>query len=121
MTPAQFLSRIKPGKLPAAALLLGPEAYQRRRIKEALLATVPETAVSQHDLSELSLAGVVDDARALSLFAAERLIWVTNAEAALPHVRSAGEEAEGESASSAGARHLAEYLTDPTPGVALVF
>ena len=32
-------------------------------------------AVHQHDLTEMSLAEVMDDARALSLFASERLIW----------------------------------------------
>ena len=37
MTPAQFQARIKKGSIPAATLLLGPEAYERRRIKEALL------------------------------------------------------------------------------------
>jgi DNA polymerase-3 subunit delta len=104
---------------------LGPEAYERRRIKEALLATFPETAVAQHDLSELSLAEVLDDARALSLFAPERLIWVTNAEAALPRGRStdhdADADAEGGSASAADAALLAGYLKDPTPGVTLIF
>ena len=41
MTPAQFLARVKKGTVPPATLLLGPEAYQRRRIKDALLGTVP--------------------------------------------------------------------------------
>ena len=43
MTPAQFLARLKKGA-PPATLLLGPEAYERRRIKEALLAAVPAEA-----------------------------------------------------------------------------
>ncbi len=111
--------------MPAATLLLGPEAYERRRIKEALLAAFPETAVAQHDLSELSLAEVLDDARALSLFASERLIWVTNAEAALPRGRSTDSDADADSeggpAGSGDAALLAGYLKDPTPGVTLIF
>ena len=124
MTPAQLLARIRKRSLPPAALLLGPEAYERRRLKEALLATVPENAVTQHDLTEQSLAEVVDDARALSLFTTERLIWVVNAEAALPRGRAAEEGHEEDSAggaSAAGAAPLAAYLKDPSPGVTLIF
>ncbi len=120
-TPAQFLSRVKRSGPPAAALLLGPEAYERRRIREALTALYPESAMARHDLAEVSLAEVLDDARALSLFAVERLIWVANAEAALPRVRAATADPEGESESSGDATPLNHYLKDPTPGVALVF
>jgi DNA polymerase-3 subunit delta len=118
MTPAQLLFRIQKGATPPAVLLLGPEAYERRRLKEALTAAVPENAVAQHDLAEVSLAEVLDDARALSLFASERLIWVINAEAALPRGRS---EDGAESGSAGDATPLAEYMRDPTPGVVLVF
>ena len=45
MTPAQFLARLKKGAPPPAVLLLGPEAYERRRIKEALLAAVAVIAL----------------------------------------------------------------------------
>jgi DNA polymerase-3 subunit delta len=129
MTPAQVLARIKKGSLPPALLLLGPEAYERRRLKEAMLAAVPPDAVTQHDLAEQSLAEVVDDARALSLFASERLIWVVNAEAALPKGRVVEESDDGESAggpassspSSGGEAPLAAYLKNPSPGVTLVF
>ena len=119
MVPAQFLSKVKKSPAPAAALLLGPEAYQRLRLKEALFTTFPEGAVTEHDLSRIGLADVLDDARGLSLFAAERLIWVLNAEAALPRGRSE-EDSEGESALG-DATPLAEYMKDPTPGVLLVF
>ena len=118
MTPAQFLARLKKGPPPAAALLLGPEAYERQRIREALAAGFPEGAVTRHDLSELQLAEIVDDARALSLFAAERLIWVANAEGALPRVRS---EEEGADAAAGDPSPLIAYLKDPTPGATLVF
>ena len=123
MTPAQILARISKSTTPPAVLLLGPEAYQRARIRDALFATVPEEAVTRHDLSQMSLAEVVDDARSLSLFAAERVIWVSNAERALPKGKSSDDEEDGESgASSSGdAAPLAAYLRDPTPGVTLVF
>ena len=35
MTPGQLLSRLKKNDVPPAVLLLGPEAYERRRIKDA--------------------------------------------------------------------------------------
>ena len=121
MTQAQLLSRIEKGPAPPAVLLLGPEAYERGRLKQALMATLPEDAVAVHDLAEVSLAEIVDDARSLSLFASERLIWVLNAEAALPRGRS-GEEDEGEApgGSASETALLAAYLKNPTPGVLLV-
>jgi DNA polymerase-3 subunit delta len=117
MTPAQFLARLKKGP-PPAALLIGPEAYERQRIREALSAGFPEGAVTRHDLAEVQLAEIIDDARALSLFAAERLIWVANAEGALPRVRSDDEDGN---AAAGDPSPLAAYLKDPTPGATLVF
>jgi len=124
MTPAQTLARIEKGTVPPALLLLGQEAYERRRIKDALLAKFPENALTQHDLAETTLAEAVDDARSLSLFATDRLIWVVNAEASLPRGRAADDGEEGDAAggaSSGGAAPLAAYLKDPSPGVTLVF
>jgi DNA polymerase-3 subunit delta len=67
----------------------------------------------------------LDDARSLSLFAADRLIWVANAEAAMPKGRAVEDDGEVESGGSAGAASgaapLAAYLQDPTPGTVLVF
>ena len=110
MTAAQLLARLQKGAKPAALLLIGPEAYERRRIKDALAAAFPPGALAQHDLAEVSLAEVLDDARALSLFASERLIWVLNAENALPRGEDPGDSAP-----------LEAYVKDPTPGVSLVF
>jgi DNA polymerase III subunit delta len=125
MSPAQLLAQIKQGKCPPVLLLLGPESYDRRRLKEALAARFPEGGMTEHDLSETALAEVLDDARALSLFAAERLIWVLNAEAVLPRGRSADDEdSEAESggaSSGSDAAALPAYTKDPTPGVTLVF
>ena len=123
MTAAQLLALIKQGKRPAALLLLGPEYYDRRRIKAALTAGAPEGSLTEHDLTGVTLAEVLDDARALSLFAADRLIWVVNGEAALPRGRTGDENEEdgGGAFASGDAAPLAAYLKDPTPGVTLVF
>jgi DNA polymerase-3 subunit delta len=82
------------------------------------MAMFPEGAVTEHDLSETGLTEVLDDARSLSLFAAERLMWVVGAEAALPRTRSEDEESE---AAAGDPAPLASYVRDPTPGTALVF
>ena len=120
MTPGQLLARIRKHATPPAVVLLGPEAYERRRIKEALTELYASDAIAQHDLTELTLTEVIDDARALSLFASERLIWITNAEAALPRGRAAAEEeAGGEGTGDSGP--IDAYMKDPTPGVVLVF
>ena len=121
MNPGQLLAKLKQGKLPPAVLLLGPEAYQRRQLKEALVGAFAAEALTQHDLAEVSLAAVLDDARSLSLFVADRLFWIVNAEATLPRGRAAEESEEGEGPSGGDAAPLAEYLKDPTPGVTLVF
>lgn len=122
MTPAQFLARVKKNAAPAAAVLLGPEAYERRRIKETLAAQYPPDAVAQHDLAEQTLAEALDDARSLSLFASERLIWVVNAEAALPRGRAAAsDDDEGEGGGAGDSGVLADYMANPTPGVVVIF
>lgn len=122
MTPAQFLARVKRNEIAPAYLFLGTEAYQRRRCREALIQAVAgddrENALARHDLSDTPLAAVVDDARALSLFASRRLIVVLSAEAVLPRGRSGDDEEGGEQSDSAV---LADYLRDPSPGVVLLF
>lgn len=118
MTAAQFVTRMERGAVAPAYLFIGPEAYQRRRARAALL-KAHDAAITQYDLTETPLAEVIDDARALSLFASERVIFAGNAEAALPRVRS---DDDGEDAGGAGsADTLAAYMKDPTPGMVLVF
>lgn len=124
MTPAQFLSRLKRRNFAPAYLFLGPDAYERRRAREALIRAVlgdddRENAVTMYDLNEASLADVVDDARCLSLFAPQRVIVASNAESALPRGRS--EEAGEEEAGGASAQALNDYMRDPSPVVVLVF
>jgi DNA polymerase III subunit delta len=129
MTPAQLMARLKKGEVRPAYLFLGPEAYERQRLKEALIGAVlheggRENGLTRYDLGETTLAAVLDDARSLSLFASERVIYVTNAEAALPRGRLAEDGAgdgEGQGGSRGDAAPLAAYLKDPSPGVTLVF
>ncbi len=120
MSPEQFLQRLR--KEPAAPvyLFLGPESYQRGLCRSALVEKVlapeaREEGLSRHDLEQTTIAAVLDDARSLSLFAQERVVWVVNAEAALPRGRAAGEDEK------LAAGELAEYVRHPTPGTTLVF
>jgi DNA polymerase-3 subunit delta len=121
VTAGQLVARVKKGQAPPTVLLLGPEAYERRRIKDALTKGYPPDAVAQHDLAELTLAEVLDDARSLSLFASERLIWVVNAEAALPRGRAAAAEDDDGEGGAGDSAPLVEYMKNPTPGVVIVF
>jgi DNA polymerase-3 subunit delta len=124
MTPTQFLARLKRNEIAPAYLFLGAEAYQGRRAREALLQAIlgddRENGLTRYDLNESSLAQVVDDARALSLFASQRVILVTGAEAALPRQKSE-EDDESDGASAGDAAELAAYMKDPSPGVTLLF
>jgi len=124
MAPAQLFSRLKRQEVAPAYLLLGPEVYQRGRVKQALLDAGlrdvdRETGATQYDLSEHTLAQVIDDARSLSLFASRRVIVITNAEAVLPRGRS--EEETGSEEGGGSAEILATYMRDPSPGVLLIF
>ncbi len=135
MTPAQFLARVKKNDIPPVILFLGQESYNRRRCREALTAACalePE----QIDMAESSLAAVIDDARAMSLFASERLMIAKAAETAMPRTSRAaavadddGDDDDDAGAATSGKRAaasgeealLAAYVKSPTPGVTLVF
>ena len=95
MTPEQFLDRLKKQGPAPAYLFLGPEPYQRERARRALVDAVlggedRESGFTRHDLDQVPLAAALDDARALSLFATQRIIWLARAEAALPRGRASG-------------------------------
>ena len=94
--------------------------YQLGQCRRALLEKTltpddRENGFSRHDLEETSMAAILDEARSLSLFSPNRVVWVVNAEAALPRGRAAGDDEK--LAQSA----LAEYVRHPTPGTVLVF
>ena len=120
MSPDQFLDRIRKSAPAPVYLFLGPEIYQRGRCRKALIERVltaddRENGFTHLDLEQTSLAAVIDDARSLSLFAPNRVIWVSGAEAVLPRGRAAASEEQ------TGADELAAYLSSPTPGTVLVF
>jgi DNA polymerase III subunit delta len=113
MTPEQFLERLKKSAAPVY-LFLGQEAYQRERCRRALIDLVlpaedRESGFARHDLDQISLAAAIDDARSLSLFASQRIVWLAAAEAALPRGDAGDPPAE-----------LASYVQEPTPGTVLV-
>ena len=120
MSPEQFLQRIQKGPPAPVYLFLGPELYQiglcRKALVNKMLAPEErEEGLSRRDLDESTLATVLDDARSLSLFAPNRIIWAASAEAVLPRGRAGGEAEE------IAAGELANYLQNPTPGTVLVF
>ncbi len=120
MSPEQFLQRIQKAPLAPVYLFLGPEVYQLAQCRRALVdkALGPEdreTGLSRHELEETTLANVLDDARSLSLFAPNRVLWVSGAETALPRGRAASDD------ENSAAAELAAYLKRPTPGTVLVF
>ncbi|MGQ9917891.1 MAG: DNA polymerase III subunit delta [Bryobacteraceae bacterium] len=124
MTPEQFLRELERKAPPAVLLFAGPEGCLRRRCREALITKcLPEEEREQglvrHDLEEVSLGEVLDDARSFSLFAPRRLIWVASAEAALP--RGRGQEEEGAGGKAGASEMVADFAKDPPPGVTLVF
>jgi DNA polymerase-3 subunit delta len=102
-------------------LFLGQEGYNRKRCREALVAAAQGVEAEQYDLAETPLAAVIDDARAMSLFASERLIFVIGAEAAMPRSSKAVDDDEAGSGTAGSEGVLDAYVKSPTPGVTLVF
>jgi len=118
MTPEQFLASLQKSGPAPAYLFLGPEPYQRDRCRRALLESVlgdsseaRENGLTRLELSEVPLAAAFDDARALSLFAPRRVIWLAGAEAALPRAVADSDEPDTE---------LARYLHAPAPDTTVV-
>lgn len=116
MTPDEFLRSIEKREPQPAYLFLGPEGWSRDRCRKALVerALPPEDreeGLTRHDLSEVELSVVIDDARSFSLFASRRVVWAGSAEAALPK-RDTQDD---------GSAAINAYLKDPPPGVVLVF
>jgi len=127
MTPAQFLARAKRKEIPPVCLFLGLEGYNRKRCHEALAAVNSTVEPEYFDAAETPLAAIIDDARAMSLFVSERLIYVKGAEAAMPRSsRSAAvadeDDDDSDTPAAAGsAGPLEAYVKSPTPGVTIVF
>jgi DNA polymerase-3 subunit delta len=123
MSPEQFLAKVAKERPQPAYLFIGQEGYQRKLCKDALIQRMlPGTdraeGLTQSDLESTILREILDDARSLSLFATERVIWVCSAELALPR-RLATEEADDSEKPEIS--ELAAYLSSPTPGTVIVF
>jgi DNA polymerase-3 subunit delta len=118
MTPDEFLRSIEKREPKPAYLFVGPEAWSRDRCRRALIQRVlpdeedREQGMTRHDLCDIELNSVIDDARSFSLFATRRVIWASGAEAALPK-RDTGD--------SEAAATINAYLKDAPPGVVVVF
>jgi len=121
LKPSEFIARVKRGPIPPVCLFLGQEGYNRRRCRDALVAAAQGVEAEQYDLAETALAAVIDDARAMSLFASERLIFVIGAEAAMPRSARAVDDEEAGSGAAGSEGVLDAYVKSPTPGVTLVF
>ncbi len=126
MSPDQFLATLEKNGPAPAYLFLGQEAYQRERCRKALVRAVlgddpedRENGFAHHDLSDTPLAAALANARSMSLFASRRLIWIGNAEAALPRTRAAATDEDGEEGGDSS--DLAAYLKSPSPGTVVVF
>jgi DNA polymerase-3 subunit delta len=125
LTPEQFVARIAKQPPAPAYLFLGQEGYQRRVCKNALLDRLlpgeqRADGLTQIDLENTTLCEVLDDARALSLFSTDRVMWISSAELALPR-RLTESDDDSQSAQKSPASDLASYLAAPTPGTVLVF
>ncbi|MDZ7639293.1 MAG: DNA polymerase III subunit delta [Bryobacterales bacterium] len=119
MTPTEFRSKLAARRFPPLVLFLGPDAWERERCRRELIDAVlgpeeRESGLSRHDLDSSTLAEVLDDARAMSLFAPVRVIHALGAESALPRGR-AGKDEETPAFQS-----LSEYLARPTEGATVL-
>ena len=129
MTPDEFLRSIAQKPPAPAYLFIGPEGWSRDRCRRALIERVLTAeergdGFTRLDLDELELSTVIDDARSLSLFATNRVIWAASAEAALPRGRASAaseEESETRAGKQDAAALLEEYVKHPVPGVVIVF
>lgn len=124
MSPEQLRRDLAKNPPAPVYLFVGPERYQRAACRKALLKAVVGVETAEEagdgythlDLDEMKIDEALDDARAMSLFASRRLIWVSSAESALPKGRAISDDSE--SGHTAG---LAAYVKSPSPDAVVVF
>lgn len=126
MTPEQFLVRIAKQPPAPAYLFLGQEGYQRRICRSALIERILPAdsradGFSQIDLESCTLTEALDDARSLSLFSSERVLWVSSAELALPRRMTGNDDEDGGGSGQSAGAQLSDYLKAPCPGTVVVF
>ncbi len=118
LKPADLILKLRKGGKPEPGyLFLGAEPFYRGRARQAvrqaaLGETAEDVAVEELDLAERSLVELVEEARAMSLFASDRLVIGRNAEQAVPKAAS--------NAAKAAQRVLEDYFSDPTPGTVVL-
>lgn len=119
MTPQQFLTEAKSGNPAPLYLFIGPESYRRRICRRTLIEKflpedIREEGLSRHDLDEVTMRDVLDDASSFSLFASQRVLLVSSAE----HVLPKGNAKEDDNPNFLA---LQDYAKNPTPGVVIIF
>ena len=112
----QLASRLAPGKLVSAILLLGPDAYLRETYREQIIEAVVERAarpwaVQHYSAAEDDLGLVVGRARMMPMLAPRQVIVYTDLEAIEPPAESKKDDA---------VEMLREYLSSPAPFTVLV-
>ena len=111
----RFESEVQARKLRPAYVLVGDEAFFRKRCRDAILkhlvpAGLREFAVYEFDLAETSLAEVLDRARTPSLMAPFQVFFIRGVKA----LYGRGSHAEEFQA-------VADYVENPNPDALLVF
>jgi DNA polymerase III subunit delta len=111
----RFESEVQTRKLRPAYVLVGDEAFFRKRCRDAILKhLVPpdlrDFAIAEFDLAEISLAEVLDRARTPSLMSPFQVFFVRGVKALYGR---GSHEAEFEA--------VAEYVRNPNPDALLVF
>ena len=130
MTSDQLINQLKKSPPASAYLFIGPDVYRRSKARQALRTAVlgnddDENGFTRHDLDEVNLGDVMDDACSYSLFASRRLIWVGAAEGAMPKTSRAAAASAGDDdapvATPSAADRIAQFLKNPIPDVCVVF
>jgi len=111
----RFESEVQARKLRPAYVLVGDEAFFRKRCRDAILKhLVPpdlrDFAIAEFDLAEISLAEVLDRARTPSLMSPFQVFFVRGVKALY-----------GRGSHDAEFEAVAEYVRNPNPDALLVF
>jgi len=111
----RFESEVRARKLRPAYVLVGDEAFFRKRCRDAILKhLVPpdlrDFAIAEFDLAEISLAEVLDRARTPSLMSPFQVFFVRGVKALY-----------GRGSHDAEFEAVAEYVRNPNPDALLVF
>ncbi len=116
LAPAErFVTEVKAHKLRPAYVLIGDEAFFRKRCREALIEyLVPpdsrDFSLHELDLGECDIGEVLDRARTPSLMAPFQVFWVRGVKALY-----------GRGAHNDAFEAIAEYVKNPNPDAVIIF